>query len=60
MVNTNTVKGAAKEMAGKAKAAVGKATGEKDLEIRGRAEEAAGKAQKAVGKAISKARSALD
>lgn len=59
MVNTNTIKGAAKEVAGKAKAAVGQATGKKDLEAKGRAEEAAGKVQKEVGKATTKVKSAV-
>ncbi|WP_020179193.1 CsbD family protein [Methylopila sp. M107] len=59
MVEKNTIKGAVKEVAGKTKAAVGKATGNKSLEARGNAEATAGKVQKGVGDATAKVKSAL-
>lgn len=59
MIEKTTLKGATKEVSGKAKAAVGKATGDRSLEARGKTQATVGKAQKAAGSAISKVKSAL-
>lgn len=59
MVNSNTIKGAAKEAAGNVKAAAGKALGDKSMEAEGNADAAAGKAQKTAGKVETKVKSAL-
>lgn len=59
MVDSNTVKGAAKDLLGKGKEAIGKATGNRSLEAEGKADQVAGKTQKTVGKVTDAARSAL-
>ena len=59
MVEANTIKGALKQASGKAKAVVGKSTGDRSLAGRGKAEETVGKAQSALGKATSKVKAAL-
>jgi uncharacterized protein YjbJ (UPF0337 family) len=58
-MHKDTVKGAAKDIAGSAKEAVGKATGNERLEAEGVAERAAGKLQKGVGNIKDAAREAL-
>ncbi|KRB48917.1 MAG: CsbD family protein [Pseudomonadota bacterium] len=58
-MHKDTVKGAAKEVAGAIKQAVGKATGNERLEIEGVAEKTAGKVQKSVGDLKDAARDAL-
>ncbi|MCP8897153.1 CsbD family protein [Shinella daejeonensis] len=57
---SDKVKGAANEMAGKAKKAVGKATDNPKLRAEGAGQEAKGKTQKAVGKAKDAVKGAVD
>lgn len=49
-MSKNRIEGAAKEALGGAKQAVGKAFGDKSLEVKGAVAKAVGSAQKAVGK----------
>lgn len=49
-MSKNRIEGAAKEVVGGAKQAVGKAVGDKSLETKGAIEKATGSAQKEVGK----------
>lgn len=58
-MHKDTVKGAAKEVAGSVKQAVGKATGNERLEAEGAAEKLGGKIQKGVGEVKDAARDAL-
>ena len=50
MVDKDEIKGGAKELGGKMKAAVGKATGDHEMEAEGRVTEVEGKTQKNYGK----------
>ena len=58
-MHKDTIKGAAKDAAGSVKEAVGKATGNEQLEAEGVAERAAGKIQKGVGDLKDAARDML-
>jgi uncharacterized protein YjbJ (UPF0337 family) len=58
-MHKDTVKGAAKDIAGSVKEAAGKATGNERLEAEGVADRAAGKAQKGVGNLKDAAREVL-
>lgn len=58
-MHKDTIKGAAKEVAGSVKQAVGKATGDERLEAEGVVEKAGGKIQQGVGKLKDAARDAL-
>jgi len=58
-VSKNKIKGAAKEVIGGVKQAVGKAVGDKSLETKGAVEKAAGSAQKAVGQLQDKVGDAI-
>ncbi len=49
MVDRDRVKGAARNLAGKAKTAIGKATGDEKLKAEGRTDKIVGKAQNIVG-----------
>lgn len=49
MTDKDRIEGAAKQMGGKVKEAVGKVTGDEKLKAEGRADQAAGKVQNAVG-----------
>lgn len=60
MTNKNTMKGAGNQVAGNAKEAAGKLTGNKKLEAEGRVQELKGDAQRAAGKVEEKARKAAD
>ncbi|MBY9068013.1 CsbD family protein [Hyphomonas sp. WL0036] len=60
MTNKNTVKGVGNQIAGNAKEAAGKLTGNKMLEAEGRVQELKGDAQRAAGKAEDKAKKAAD
>lgn len=60
MTNKNTVKGVGNQIAGNAKEAAGKATGNKKLEAAGRVQELKGDAQRAAGKAEEKIKKAAD
>lgn len=48
-MNKEQVKGKLKEAGGEAQEQIGRATGDKDMEVRGHAKEHEGKAQKKVG-----------
>jgi uncharacterized protein YjbJ (UPF0337 family) len=50
-MDEDRIKGTAKDVGGKAKESVGKATGDKDTERRGKADQVEGKVQKGVGEA---------
>jgi uncharacterized protein YjbJ (UPF0337 family) len=58
-VDKNRAKGAVKETVGKGKDALGKATGDKNLQADGKADKAEGKVQKTAGKAADAVRSAV-
>lgn len=58
-MHKDTIKGAAKDMKGSMKEAVGKATGNEHMTAEGAAERAAGKVQKGVGKIKDGARDVL-
>jgi uncharacterized protein YjbJ (UPF0337 family) len=58
-MHKDEAKGAAREMKGHVKDAVGKATGDKDLQAEGNVDKAAGKLQQGVGKVKEAARDAL-
>jgi len=58
-MHKDTVKGAAKDVSGSVKEALGKATGNQRLEAEGITERAAGKVQKGVGDLKDAAREAL-
>jgi uncharacterized protein YjbJ (UPF0337 family) len=58
-MHKDQAKGAAKDMAGSAKQAAGKATGNERLEAEGASERVAGKVQKGVGNLKDAARDAL-
>lgn len=60
MTNKNTVKGVGNQVAGNAKEAAGKATGNKKLEAEGRIQELKGDAQRAAGKVEEKVKKAAD
>ncbi len=51
MVNSNQVKGAVKDVAGKVQRSVGKATGSTSQQVKGLAKQGEGKLQKEVGNA---------
>lgn len=53
MVDRNAVKGAVKELMGKGKDALGKATGDRRLQTEGKAETLEGKLQKTLDKVAS-------
>jgi uncharacterized protein YjbJ (UPF0337 family) len=57
---TDKIKGAANEVAGKAKQAVGSATGDKALHAKGVGQEAKGDAQKAMGQAKDSIKKVID
>ena len=57
-MSTNRIDGAGKKAVGAAKEAVGKAVGDRSLEVKGKVEKAVGSAQNALGKAEDKARDA--
>ncbi len=58
-MDKNRIEGAAHQVKGSIKEAVGKVTGKRDLEIEGKAEKAAGEMQSSVGKAKDTVRSAF-
>ncbi|MDO1584606.1 CsbD family protein [Rhizobium oryzicola] len=58
-MDKNRIEGAARQAKGSLKEAVGKVTGNRELEIEGKADKAAGNAQSAVGKAKDAIRSAV-
>jgi uncharacterized protein YjbJ (UPF0337 family) len=60
MTNKNTAKGVGNQVAGNAKEAAGKLTGNKKLEAEGRIQELKGDAQRAAGKAEEKLKQAAD
>lgn len=60
MTNKNTVKGVGNQVAGNAKEAAGKLTGDKTLEAEGRLQELKGDAQRAAGKVEEKIEKAAD
>lgn len=60
MTNKNTVKGVGNQVAGNAKEAAGKLTGDKTLEAEGRLQELKGDAQRAAGKVEEKIKKAAD
>src|SRR5690349_13747538 len=59
MVNTDQVKGVAKQVKGSVKEAAGKATGNKQTEAEGTADKIAGKVQKAYGDAKEKVKKSM-
>ena len=59
MVDKNQVKGLARQAKGSVKQAVGKATGNRRVEMEGALEKSAGKVQKAFGDLKSKVRKSL-
>lgn len=60
MTNKNTVKGVGNQVAGNAKEAAGKLTGDKKLEAEGRLQELKGDAQRAAGKVEEKIKKSTD
>lgn len=60
MTNKNTVKGVGNQVAGNAKEAAGKMTGNKKLEAEGRLQELKGDAQRAAGKVEDKIKKSVD
>jgi uncharacterized protein YjbJ (UPF0337 family) len=60
MTNKNTAKGVGNQVAGNAKEAAGKVTGNKKLEAEGRIQELKGDAQRAAGKVEEKLKQATD
>jgi uncharacterized protein YjbJ (UPF0337 family) len=58
-MDKNRIEGAARQAKGSIKEAVGKVTGNRDLEIEGKADKVAGEAQSAAGKAKDAVKSAL-
>lgn len=60
MTNKNTAKGLGNQVAGNAKEAAGKLTGDKALEAEGRIQELKGDAQRAAGKVEQKLKKAAD
>jgi len=60
MTNKNTVKGVGNQVAGNAKEAAGKVSGDKKLEAEGRLQELKGDAQRAAGKAEDKIKKSVD
>jgi uncharacterized protein YjbJ (UPF0337 family) len=58
MVDHNRVEGAAKQVKGNIKEAVGKVTGNRQTEAEGKADQVAGKVQSKVGEAKDKVRDA--
>lgn len=60
MTNKNTVKGVGNQVAGNAKEAAGKLTGNKKLEAEGRLQELKGDAQRAAGKVEEKIKKSAD
>lgn len=60
MTNKNTAKGVGNQVAGNAKEAAGKLTGNKKLEAEGRIQELKGDAQRAAGKVEDKLKKATD
>ncbi len=60
MTNKNTAKGVGNQVAGNAKEAAGKVTGNKKLEAEGRIQELKGDAQRAAGKVEEKVKKATD
>lgn len=60
MTNKNTVKGVGNQVAGNAKEAAGKLTGNKKLEAEGRLQELKGDAQRAAGKVEDKIKKSVD
>ncbi|MDD2877906.1 MAG: CsbD family protein [Acidiphilium sp.] len=59
MVDRNRIDGAAKQVKGNIKEAVGKMTGNRQTEAEGKADQIAGKVQSKVGEAKDKVRDAL-
>lgn len=59
-IDKNRVKGAAKQAAGATKEAIGKAVGNKEMEIKGKIQHAEGEIQSAAGKANDKLKDMLD
>lgn len=57
---TDKISGAANEVAGKTKKAVGKAMDDSELRVKGAAQEAKGKAQKATGDAKDAVKNVVD
>ena len=60
MTNKNTVKGVGNQVAGNAKEAAGKLTGDKKLEAEGRLQELKGDAQRAAGNVEEKIKKSTD
>lgn len=60
MTNKNTVKGVGNQVAGNAKEAAGKVTGDKKLEAEGRIQELKGDAQRAAGKVEHEVKKSID
>lgn len=60
MTNKNTVKGVGNQVAGNAKEAAGKVSGNKKLEVEGRLQELKGDAQRTAGKAEDKIKKSVD
>jgi len=60
MVDTGRMVGAAKNIGGKVKEAVGKLSGDKKLQREGQADQVAGKVQNVVGRVKDKLRQHLD
>lgn len=60
MTNKNTVKGVGNQVAGNAKEAAGKVSGDKKLQAEGRLQELKGDAQRAAGKAEDKIKKSVD
>lgn len=60
MTNENTAKGLGNQVAGNAKEAAGKLTGNKKLEAEGRVQELKGDAQRAAGKVEHEVKKAAD
>lgn len=58
-MDKNRIEGAARQAKGSIKEAVGKVTGNRDLEIEGKVDKVAGEAQSAVGKAKDAVKSTL-
>lgn len=60
MTNKNTVKGVGNQVAGNAKEAAGKVSGNKKLEAEGRLQELKGDTQRAAGKVEDKVKKSAD
>ena len=58
-MDKNRIEGAARQAKGSIKEAVGKVTGNRELQMEGKAEKAAGEVQSTIGKAKDSVKSAL-